>query len=250
MADRDSLALAAKSTCGLRHANYEVNQQMASARDPALLVDKLGEELSQKHLDKLISVHLIIDMHDGPKPKQKMLYFLEYGKVYKITEHDLLVKSWKEREYVLFLLKEENVVFKRWRARIKASIAEQKRNLKIKQDECKPKYLNDKGEEVEMKKNFATIETSFGVSYLSFNPESEKACTYLGQSIRTSKIRDLKAAIYQTRETTEELRRIKAEMIKLLEAAEEKHVADFLNMNPLFRRVEESDDLIPDDNRW
>ena len=58
-----------------------------------------------------------------------------------------------------------------------------------------------------------------------------------------SKIKDLRAAIYQLEANTDELRRIKAEMEKHLEAAEEKLVDEFLNMNPMFRRVEEADKL-------
>ena len=46
-------------------------------KDNARLTEKLSDEISQKHLDKLISVQLIVDMHDGVEPKVKMLYFCE-----------------------------------------------------------------------------------------------------------------------------------------------------------------------------
>jgi hemerythrin superfamily protein len=42
-------------------------------------------------------------MHDGDKPKEKMLYFLKDGTVHKLTEQDLLLKNWKELEYVNYL---------------------------------------------------------------------------------------------------------------------------------------------------
>ena len=58
-----------------------------------------------------------------------------------------------------------------------------------------------------------------------------------------SRIKDLRAAIYQLEANTDELRRIKEEMEKHLEVAEEKLVDEFLNMNPMFRRVEEADNL-------
>ena len=45
--------------------------------DNARLTEKLSDEISQKLLDKLISVQLIVDMHDGVDPKVKMLYFLQ-----------------------------------------------------------------------------------------------------------------------------------------------------------------------------
>ena len=59
----------------------------------------------------------------------------------------------------------------------------------------------------------------------------------LAQACTRSKIKDLRAAIYQLEANTDELRRIKAEMEKHLEAAEEKLVDEFLNMNPMFRRM-------------
>ena len=64
-----------------------------------------------------------------------------------------------------------------------------------------------------------------------------------------SKIKDLRAAIYQLEANIDELGRIKEEMEKHLEAAEEKLVDEFLDMNPMFRRVEEADNL-EEEGRW
>ena len=58
-----------------------------------------------------------------------------------------------------------------------------------------------------------------------------------------SKLRDLRAAIYQLDADTDELVKIKEDMKKHLEAAEERLVNEFLNMNPMFRRIQETDCL-------
>ena len=79
---------------------------------------------------------------------------------------------------------------------------------------------------------------------LTFNPESIKGCAIdIGSGMQRSKIKDLRAAIYQLEANTDELRRIKAEMEKHLEAADENLVDEFLNMNSMFRRIEEADNL-------
>ena len=82
--------------------------------DCTRLVDKISEEISQKNLDELISVHLIVDLHDGTDPKVKMLYFLKNGKVCVLSEHDLDLKHWKELEHVLYLLNPKDRECKRW----------------------------------------------------------------------------------------------------------------------------------------
>ena len=57
--------------------------------------------------------------------------------------------------------------------------------------------------------------------------------------MKRSKIPELRAAIYQIGDSTEELRKIKEEMIQVLDDAEEKLVKDFLNWEPMFQRVED-----------
>ena len=79
---------------------------------------------------------------------------------------------------------------------------------------------------------------------LTFNPESIKGHAIdIGSGMHRSKIKDLRAAIYQFEANNDELRRIKEEMEKHLEAVEEKLVEEFLNMNPMFRRIEEANNL-------
>ena len=58
-----------------------------------------------------------------------------------------------------------------------------------------------------------------------------------------SKLRDLRAAIYQLEADTDELKKIKEDMENHLEAAEETLVNEFLDKNPMFRRVQDADNL-------
>lgn len=62
-------------------------------KDPNSHTDEIGEILEQKHLDKLIVVHVDIDYFDGKDPNEKLLYFFEYGKILSILEEHILNKS-------------------------------------------------------------------------------------------------------------------------------------------------------------
>ena len=53
-------------------------------------------------------------------------------------------KNWKELEHVLFLFKEKNAVCSRWKKRMEATAALQKRCIQV-NEEFKPKYLNAHG---------------------------------------------------------------------------------------------------------
>ena len=119
-------------------------------------------------------------------------------------------KSWKELEHVMFMLNEKNSVCKRWRRRIEATAAFQKKCIQVNK-EFKPKYLNTNGVEIEMKKGDAKLETFLGNTMLTFNPESTKGYVIdIGSGMHRSKIKDLRATIYQLEANTDELRRIKA----------------------------------------
>ena len=98
------------------------------------------EELTQAHLDKLIAVSLILDMHDGREPKEKMLYFMEDGRVLKVNEVDLMLRSGKELEYVLFMFKVRNAACARWEKKMKDVVTLQKMGLMAKA-EYMPKYI-------------------------------------------------------------------------------------------------------------
>ena len=149
----------------------------------------------------------------------------------------------------MFMLNEKNSICKRWKRRIEATPAFQKKCIQVNK-EFKPKYLNVNGVEIEMKKGDSKLETFLGNTMLTFNRESTKGYAIdIGSGMHRSKIKYLRAAIYQLEANTDELRRIKVEMEKHLEAAEEKLVDEFLNMNPMFRRIEEADNL-SEEIRW
>ena len=243
MADRDLVVQEDFKTFGLGHLEFQKNSRLPQLKDTAPLKRRIYESLSQEHLDRLMCVSLIMDQMDGNADKEKMIYFLEDGLNYKLNEIELMQKNWKELEHVLFLFKEKNVVCSRWKKRMEATAALQKRCTQV-NEKFKPKYLNAHGEEVEMKKGDAKLETFLGKTMLSFNPESIKGCSIdIGSGMHITKIRDLRAAIYQLEADTDELVKIKEDMEKHLEAAEEKLVNEFLDMNPMFRRVQEADNL-------
>ena len=243
MADRILAVQDDFKTFGLGHPEFQKNSRLTQLKDPAPLLRRIDETLSQEHLDRLISVNLIMDQVDGRTDKEKIIYFLEDGQNYKINEIELMQKNWKELEHVMFMFREKNSVCKRWRRRMEATAALQKKCIQVNR-EFKPKYLNADGVEVEMKKGDAKLESFLGKTMLSFNPESIKGYAIdIGSGMHRSKIKDLRAAIYQLEANTDELGRIKEEMEKHLEAAEEKLVDEFLDMNPMFRRVEEADNL-------
>ena len=160
-------------TFGLGHPDFERNSHLTHLGDPAPLLRRIDETLSKEHLDRVISVNLIMDQVDGRTDKEKIIYFLEDGQNYKITEVELMQKNWKELEYVMFMFKEKNSVCKRWRRRMEATAALQKKCIQVNK-EIKPKYLNADGVEIEMKKGDAKLESFLGKTLFSFNPESIK----------------------------------------------------------------------------
>ena len=243
MADRDLAVQDDFKTFGLGHPDFQKNSRLPQLKDSAPLIRKIDESLSQEHLDRLMSVSLIMDQMDGNADKEKMIYFLEDGLNYKLNEIELMQKSWKELEHVLFMFKEKNAVCSRWKKRMEATAAFQKRCIQV-NAEYKPKYLDAYCKEVEMKKGDAKLETFLGKTMLSFNPLSIRGCAIdIGTGMHRSKLRDLRAAIYQLDADTDELVKIKEDMEKHLEAAEERLVNEFLDMNPMFRRIQETDCL-------
>ena len=243
MADRDLAVQDDFKTFGLGHPDFQRNSRMPQLKDSAPLIRRVDESLSQEHLDRLMCVSLIMDQMDGNEDKEKMIYFLEDGRNYKINEIELIQKNWKELEHVLFMFKEKNAVCSRWKKRIEATAALQKKCIQV-STEYKPKYLDAYCKEVEMRKGDAKLETFLGKTMLSFNPLSIRGCAIdIGTGMHKSKLRDLRAAIYQLDADTDELVKIKEDMEKHLEAAEERLVNEFLDMNPMYRRIQEADCL-------
>ena len=175
MADRILAIQEGKQKFGLGHPNFQRNSRMVQLKDSTPLIRRIDESLSQEHLDRLMCVSIMIDQMDGSKDKEKMIYFLEDGLKYKLNENELMQKNWKELEHVLFLFKEKDVVCSRWKKRIEATAAVQKKCIQV-NAEYKPKYLDAYCKEVEMKKGDAKLETFLGKTMLSFNPQSIKGC--------------------------------------------------------------------------
>ena len=125
LASKNMKSLAPFTTGGLGHS--EARMYLWKTR----LTDKLSEEISQKNLDELISVQLVVDLHDGTDPKVKMLYFLKKGKVFTLSEQELSLKHWKELEHVLYLLNPKDRECKRWAESIKRNIQEKKKVLRV-----------------------------------------------------------------------------------------------------------------------
>ena len=70
--------------------------------------------------------------HNGPdgwklQIKKRWFIFLKMVLNYKLNEIELMQKNWKELEHVLFLFKENDVVCSRWKKRMEATAAFQKK---------------------------------------------------------------------------------------------------------------------------
>ena len=121
LASKHMKSLAPLTTGGLGHSKAQM-ANIVPLEDCTRLTDKLSEQISQKNLDELISVQLIVDLHDGTDPKVKMLYFLKNGKVCILSEQELALKHWKELEHVLYLLNPKDRECKRWAESIQRNI--------------------------------------------------------------------------------------------------------------------------------
>ncbi|KAL8116520.1 hypothetical protein AgCh_022872 [Apium graveolens] len=75
-----------------------------ATRDPFLLTDRPLEDVTQKHLDKVISVQVVLDVHDKHNVKENLILFLEDGRIYQMSESDVLNKSLKELQFFHYLL--------------------------------------------------------------------------------------------------------------------------------------------------
>ena len=102
-------SLAPLTTGGLGHSEAR-KANVVLLEDCTRLTDKLSEEISQKNLDELISVQLIVDLHDGTDPKVKMLYFLKNEKVCVLSEQDLALSIGRNLSmfFIYLILKTEN----------------------------------------------------------------------------------------------------------------------------------------------
>ena len=196
-------------------------------RDPSSL-SVPGKGVTQEQLDQLESVQMV---YSALLKNCVLLYFMKDGRVYKIREEDVALKIWEELEYVLYLLKIKNQYTFDVARVIRSTMLKQKAMAENKSTASYvPKYRAHDGRLVEMKRNSARLVTTDGIKVLEFNAESDKAFIIrLGNEMKRNSISDLRAAIYQTRESDPELKKIKEQMIAELEYAEEKLLNDYLN---------------------
>ena len=170
--------------------------------------------------------------------EKTLLYFLKDGKIHKLTEQDLLLKNWRELEHVHYLFQVKDDDYIRWAKRIETTISERQRLLQEKISGYTPKYIDDTGKEVKMKKDGVVLHTSFGMNFLSFSTDAEEVkCIYLGDRIKASSIEDLRAAIYQTTNSTGEVKKIHDEMIQVILCKEKELMDEFLNRNWAYKTV-------------
>ncbi|KAL1826576.1 hypothetical protein ACET3Z_004988 [Daucus carota] len=208
-------------------SKYEKFDQSIGSRpdDPSsLCAPKTG--VLQDKMDKLDSVQLV----KNDRGDNILIYFMSDGTVFRVLEADLYAKHWEELRYVshIFLVKNKSCqhIFNLLKDQIR-------RKMGITGNKNAgpfiPKYLNHKGQLVEMKKNSAKIETIGGIRTLAFNEESDKAYNIrLDRDLKKNKIYDLRAAIYQTGVSDPELREIKRQMITVLEEAERELLRGYL----------------------
>ncbi|KAK1372262.1 hypothetical protein POM88_028455 [Heracleum sosnowskyi] len=161
------------------------------------------------------------------------------GRVYKVGESDVNLKSWEELEYVLYLLKVKNrhthdvaQVLREKMLRSKAMLGGGVSSVYI------PKYRDYTGKLVEMKRNSARFRTALGIKTLEFNLESDKSYFIrLGNDMRRNSIYSLRAAINQTGESDSELKELKEIMVDELEKAERRLLIDYLRTVPDIEEV-------------
>lgn len=192
-------------------------------------------------MDKLASIQLVAYHFDGSGTKEKLVYFLKDGRTLNLNDVDTFKKL--ERASVCYILiqwkqssciemestsNEDNCSHKK---------VDKMRGNKVKSNESyKTKYVLEDGGEREMILNFVYLNTTLGVTHLSFNLEGERmSCIYLDESMSILLIYNLKAAIFQT---NEELKNIKERMKKILIATEKKLLEDFLATEFRFRKID------------
>ncbi|KAK1388064.1 hypothetical protein POM88_016242 [Heracleum sosnowskyi] len=192
--------------------------------------------ITQESLDMLESVQMIF--HKVLK-KEFLLYFMADGRVYKVAESDINLKSYEELEYVLYLLKVKN------RSTHDAALVIRERMLRSKimlgggvSSAYIPKYRDAYGKIVEMKRNSARFRIALEMKVLEFNLESDKPFYIkLGNEMRKNSIYSLRAAIYQTGEGDPELKELKENMIAELERAERRLLTDYLRTVPDIQEI-------------
>ena len=117
----------------------------------------------------------------------------------------------------------------------------QKRRIyHVKDDEVfVPCYITEHNKVKKMDKDNAYFESFIKIKHLIFSPLSIKLdnTTLLGERLNKSSIYSLRDSIYQTEESTKELRDIKNQMIETLDEAELKLLRDNIKGSYYFKEI-------------
>uniref|UniRef100_A0A175YLU9 Uncharacterized protein n=1 Tax=Daucus carota subsp. sativus TaxID=79200 RepID=A0A175YLU9_DAUCS len=213
-----------KGGLGSKYEKFDQSIGSMSTDPSSLCAPRTGA--LQERMDKLDSVQLV----KNDRGDNILIYFMSDGTVFRVIEADLYAKHWEELRYVSHIFQVKNKSCQHISNLLKDQI---RRKMGITGNKNAgpfiPKYLNHKGQLVEMKKNSAKIVTIAGIRTLAFNEESDKAYNIkLDRDLRRNKIHDLRAAIYQTGVSDPELREIKRQMITVLEEAERELLRGYL----------------------
>ena len=142
---------------------------------------------------------------------------------------------------MLCLLEPRNETCKHWRRVIEWMISHQKRKIyNIKEDdECVPCYITKDKKEKKMQKDSALFESFVGVKHIAFSPLSDRMdnTMLLREKVKRSSIYSLTAAIYQTWESTQELRDIKKHMIEIIDEADLKLLRDNIKGSYCYKEI-------------
>ena len=135
-------------------------------------MDRADQELSLEHLDKVLSVQVILDTHDK---RTRLAYFLDGGKVYRIDDVEILKRSLKELEHIHYLLEVKNETTRNWSESLKRTVSNKRKHSgKGSKGEYIPKYLTYQNEEKEMVRNSAKLEIFLNRKHLIFTEDGMK----------------------------------------------------------------------------
>ncbi|KAL8111559.1 hypothetical protein AgCh_019318 [Apium graveolens] len=182
---------------GSDEAKIKTGVEVAT-RDPFLLTDRPLEDVTQKHLDKVISAQVVLDVHDKHNVKENLILFLEDGRKYQMSESDVLNKSLKELQFFHYLLEVKSDITMR----------------------C----------EIPMKKDFVMLEVILNEKCLCYNEDSSNPrLIRLNDGLERNHISALRTAIYQIGSQNEEMKQVKTTLSQVLRNKEEKLISSFVN---------------------
>ncbi|KAL8104425.1 hypothetical protein AgCh_028585 [Apium graveolens] len=207
-----------------------------ATRDLFLLTDKPLKDVTQKHLDKVISVQVVLDVHDKHNVKENLILFLEDGRTYQMSESDVLNNSLKELQFFYYLLEVKSDITRRWSNFILKTIRDKARIFCSRVTEFIRSIVEDDGSETPMKKNSAKLEVLLNEKCMCYNEDSSHLRVIrLNDGLERNHISALRTAIYQIGSQDEEMKQVKATISQVLRIKEEKLISSFVKNHYGFR---------------